>query len=167
MGQLFCKYQRKWTNAIIYSFTQTIINIISNYILHETITCDDSNSPWRDDKIKKLILHKIMPSMCILEIERILIFLINFNLRGGSRAAATSKMERFVIIVKGFQLLTIITKRYILDGAAALDPPLSSRTFENYNWGIQAKVLFTPFWLTFKQENKSKVILVNIKDLSK
>ena len=33
-------------------------------------------------------------------------------------------MERFVIIVNGFQLLTIITKRSILDVAAALDPPL-------------------------------------------
>ena len=45
-------------------------------------------------------------------------------IRGGSRAAATSKMERFVIIVNGFQPLTIITKRSILDVAAALDPPL-------------------------------------------
>ena len=44
--------------------------------------------------------------------------------RGGSRAAATSKMERVVIIVNGFQPLTIITKRSILDVAAALDPPL-------------------------------------------
>ena len=46
--------------------------------------------------------------------------------RGGSRAAATSKMERFVIIVNGFPPLTIITKRSILDVAAALDPPLMS-----------------------------------------
>ena len=38
--------------------------------------------------------------------------------------AATSKMERFVIIVKGFQPLTIITKRSILDFAAVFDPPL-------------------------------------------
>ena len=45
-------------------------------------------------------------------------------IRGGSRAAAASKMERFMIIVNGFQLLTIITKRSILDVAAALDPPL-------------------------------------------
>ena len=43
---------------------------------------------------------------------------------GGSRGAATSKMERFVIIVNGFQPLTIITKRSILDVAAPLDPPL-------------------------------------------
>ena len=33
-------------------------------------------------------------------------------------------MERFVIMINGFQLLTIITKRSILDVAAALDPPL-------------------------------------------
>ena len=44
--------------------------------------------------------------------------------RGGSRTAATSKMELFVIIVNGFQPLTIITKRSILDVAAVLDPPL-------------------------------------------
>ena len=46
--------------------------------------------------------------------------------RDGSRAAATSKMECFVIIVNGFQPLTIITKHSILDVAAALDPPLIS-----------------------------------------
>ena len=45
-------------------------------------------------------------------------------LRGGSRTAATSKMERFVIIVNGWKPLTIITKRSILDVAAALDPLL-------------------------------------------
>ena len=48
------------------------------------------------------------------------------NNRGISRAAATSKMERFVIIVNGWKPLTIITNRYILDVAAALDPPLNN-----------------------------------------
>ena len=56
--------------------------------------------------------------------------------RGRSRAAATSKMERFVIIVNVFQPLTIITKRFqpltiiikrsILDVATAPDPLLLS-----------------------------------------
>ena len=49
--------------------------------------------------------------------------------RGGSRTAATSKMERFVIIVNGFQPLTIITKRSILDVTAVLDPPLLNLQF--------------------------------------
>ena len=47
--------------------------------------------------------------------------------RGRSRAAATSKMESFVIIVNGWKPFTIITKRSILDTAAALDPPLEYR----------------------------------------
>ena len=45
--------------------------------------------------------------------------------RGGSRTAAASKTEYVVIIVNGFQPLTIITKCSILDVAAVLDPPLS------------------------------------------
>ena len=56
--------------------------------------------------------------------------------RGGYRAAATSKMERFVIIVNGFQPLTIITKRSILDVAAVLDPPLV-----NISEGLQVLVV--------------------------
>ena len=35
-------------------------------------------------------------------------------------------MECFVIIANGFQPLTIITKRSILDVAATLDPPMST-----------------------------------------
>ena len=49
---------------------------------------------------------------------------VEIDTKGGSRTAATSKTERFVIIVNGFQPLTIITKHSILDVAAALDPPL-------------------------------------------
>ena len=54
-----------------------------------------------------------------------ILYMNGANVRGGSRAAATSKMERFVIIANGFQPLTIITKRSVLDVAAALDPPLN------------------------------------------
>ena len=59
-------------------------------------------------------------------------------IRGGSRAAATSKMECFVIIVNGLKCfviivnglkpLTIITKHSILDLAAILDPSLLIET---------------------------------------
>ena len=44
---------------------------------------------------------------------------------GGSRTAATSKMQLFVVIVNGLQPLTIITKCSIFDVAAVLDPPLN------------------------------------------
>ena len=46
------------------------------------------------------------------------------HFRGGSRTAATSKIEFFVIIVNGLQPLTIITKHSILDVGAAIDPLL-------------------------------------------
>ena len=45
--------------------------------------------------------------------------------RDGSRTAATSKMERFVIIINGLQPLTIITKHSILNVAAVVDQPLT------------------------------------------
>ena len=42
----------------------------------------------------------------------------------GSKAVATSKMECFEITVSSWKLLTIITKHFILDVAAVLDPSL-------------------------------------------
>ena len=48
----------------------------------------------------------------------------NMLIRDGSRAAAASKMECFVIILNGWKPLTVITKHSILDVAAALDPHL-------------------------------------------
>ena len=53
-------------------------------------------------------------------------------LRGGSRTAATSKRELFLIIVNCFQPLTIIIKRSILDVAAVLDPLLMLVNNEQY-----------------------------------
>ena len=55
--------------------------------------------------------------------------------RGGSRAAAASKMECFVIIVNGFLPLTIITKHSILDVVAALDPSfiMTTNTAATFN----------------------------------
>ena len=55
--------------------------------------------------------------------------------RGGSRDAATSKMECFVIIVNCFQTLTIITKHSILDVAAVLDNSLMPVTSYHANIG--------------------------------
>ena len=67
-------------------------------------------------------------------LNAILTYCFIFDLRGGSRAAATSKNERFVIIVNGRNPLTIITKHYILDVAAPLDSLLD---LINFQWNIQ------------------------------
>ena len=61
----------------------------------------------------------------LLNQSNIKILLKTYLIRGGSRTAATSKMEHFVITVNGWKLLTIITKGSILDDAAVLVPPLT------------------------------------------
>ena len=50
----------------------------------------------------------------------------NRSIKCGSMIAATSKMEHFVIIVNGFEPLTIITKSPILDVAGVPDPLLNT-----------------------------------------
>ena len=57
-------------------------------------------------------------------------------------------MERFVIIVNGFQPLTIITKRSILDVAAALDPPLHlfRRVLKKIEVGMVTLILISLTW---------------------
>ena len=42
-------------NEMVHLFNKTIKNILSNYIPHETITCDDRDPPWINSKIKQLI----------------------------------------------------------------------------------------------------------------
>ena len=54
----------------------------------------------------------------------LLSYLDRMSCRGGSRTAAASKMERFVLIVNGWKPLTITTKCSILNVAAILDPHL-------------------------------------------
>ena len=39
-------------------FNRTIKNILSNYIPHETIICDDKDRPWINNNIKHLIQEK-------------------------------------------------------------------------------------------------------------
>ena len=72
----------------------------------------------------KLLMKKTLRSSTVCLNELQLLLYETELVRGGSRAASTSKMERFLIIVNGFQPLIIITKHSSLDVAAALDPPL-------------------------------------------
>ena len=39
-------------------FNKTILNVLSNYIPHETLTCDDKDPPWFNFRIKSLLQDK-------------------------------------------------------------------------------------------------------------
>ena len=70
---------------------------------------------------------------------RMVIIYCRAGSRNGSRTAATSKIECFVIIANGWKSLTIITKRSILEVAAVLDPPLDR---SNIYVMTQSRVMF-------------------------
>ena len=43
---------------MVFLFNKTIKNIFSNFIPHETVTCDDRGSPWINNNIMQLIQEK-------------------------------------------------------------------------------------------------------------
>ena len=45
-------------NDIVDICTKTIQNILSNFILHQTITIDDKDAPWFNTKIEYLLREK-------------------------------------------------------------------------------------------------------------
>ena len=45
-------------NEKVFMFINTILNILSNFIPHETIVCDDKDPPWFNRAIKSLIQEK-------------------------------------------------------------------------------------------------------------
>ena len=69
-------------------------------------------------------------------------------------------MECFVIIVNGFQPLTIITKRSILDVVAAQDPPLKGNELTHDNRKFSMSTLLELF-AKFLQNTSSKILLLN------
>ena len=57
-------WQRAFLNTTVDEkvgiFAKTVFNIISNFILHETILCNDKDPPWFNKKIRTLIKEKNM-----------------------------------------------------------------------------------------------------------
>ena len=45
-------------NELVSLFNRTIKNILSNYIPHEIIICDDKGPPWFNKNIRQLIQEK-------------------------------------------------------------------------------------------------------------
>ena len=62
-----------WENALlntdvdahVFIFSNTVLNILNNYIPHETKICEDRDLPWMTTKIKELISQKNKLYFCI------------------------------------------------------------------------------------------------------
>ena len=83
--------------------------------------------------------------------------------RGGSRTAATCKVELFLIIVSGFQPLTIITKSSTLDVAAVVDPPLIMAS----DWTLPSQHLIVQIQIWKHQNNVWNLLKFHIKGTGK
>ena len=69
--------------------------------------------------------EKILPTVSKFLLQNCIFYRTKIHrTRGGSRAATTTKMERFVIIVNSFRVNPV--KRFILDVTEALDPSLKT-----------------------------------------
>ena len=51
---------------MVFLFNRTIKNILSNYIPHEIIICDDRDPPWINNRVKELISEKNDTFQCYL-----------------------------------------------------------------------------------------------------
>ena len=51
-------WERAFSNTSINEKVDTILNILSNFIPHEIIVCDDKDPPWFNSRIKTLIQEK-------------------------------------------------------------------------------------------------------------
>ena len=91
----------------------------------DSLLWSKSDNSYNNSKVNTNRPLKIVPAFLRLSAEiRLRQRMVLKDTRGGSRIAATSKMEHFVIIVNGWKQLTNITKSFILDVEAVLDPLL-------------------------------------------
>ena len=76
-----------WNNALasndvdqqVAIFNEVVLNIMRNYISHETITCDDRDPPWINKFIKKLITETNMVFKSLMSSKRIFFLQQKFN----------------------------------------------------------------------------------------
>ena len=105
-------------SLLLYQAKYIFVQII-NYLPHVTASSNMSSFSFVFHILLFFQNNKKLANLSLLSFP-----ISDSHFRGGSRTAATSKMECFVIIVNGWKPLTIITKHSILDVAAVLDPPL-------------------------------------------
>ena len=60
-------------------FNETVSNVLSNYVPHEPIICDDQYPQWINNKVKKAIQEKSQPLAVLSQILIIALFWKRFN----------------------------------------------------------------------------------------
>ena len=111
-------FEYTWKSSELYLSKFTQYGTLNKFFFHKFFPHLENSYLW-----KRLWADTSYWSFQMV-LDRIILFCY-ICCRGGSRTAATSKVELFVIIVNGWKLLTLITKSSTLDAAAVLDPALN------------------------------------------
>ena len=139
---------------MVFIFNQTIINILCNFIPHETVLFDDRDPPWMNKEIKKLIHEKKSIFNCfrqnnndkqlldrLKDLQAQLNFLIEKS-KGKYYSRLTSKLSG---ISKSSKTYWSILKSFLIGKKVPCIPPV----FENneYSTDYQKKAeLFNSFF---------------------
>ena len=81
----------------VYFFTKTLLNIIQNFIPHETTICDDRDPPWINNEIKKLMTEKNVAFKSYCCSNRNMFLLEKFKAFAVSIAHIYQRIERKVL----------------------------------------------------------------------
>ena len=71
--------EKKSVPAQVFAFDEVFLNIMRNYIPHETTICDDRDPPWINKFIKKLITETNMVFKSLMSSKRIFFLQQKFN----------------------------------------------------------------------------------------
>ena len=61
INEFYCDraFANKHVDEEVLIFNETVLNVLSNFLPHEVIVCDDKNPRWFNGKIKSLINEKL------------------------------------------------------------------------------------------------------------
>ena len=74
----------------IYFFTKALLNIIQNFIPHETIICDHRDPPWINKEIKKLMIEKNLAFKLYCCSKNLKLYSINFTYLSKNQKKSTT-----------------------------------------------------------------------------
>ena len=89
-------------------FNNTILNILSNFIPHKILTCDDKDPSWFNKKIKGIIQEKNAPSFpAIVHFLIILIILLkNDYLQSHFQSKLLARLFKILTLIKHMVMIT-------------------------------------------------------------
>ena len=127
LGKILLLYLVKVLARVLLYMEEILYSWMAVCILRGVIRVLSNLMDLLRNKVRTRYFRKALNLRCLTWFWILLnVYNVEKKLRSRSRTAATSNMERFVIIVNSWKLFTIVPKRSILHVAAVLDPPLDT-----------------------------------------